>query len=85
MHLRDDLLLLLHHLLLPLELVLMSLKLCKGGSCLLCLASLILPHPLKYGKKSGICLRCRWSSTRATGLMIMSTCRHLSDITVVLI
>ena len=45
-----SLLLLLDHLLLSLELILPSLKLCKSGSCLLSLASLILPHPLKYGK-----------------------------------
>ena len=44
------LLLLLDHLLLSLELILPSLKLCKCGCCLLSLASLILPHPLKYGK-----------------------------------
>ena len=41
------LLLLLEELLLPLELVLMSLKLCKVGSGLLSLSSLILLHPLK--------------------------------------
>ena len=44
------LLLLLDCLLLSLELILPSLKLSKSGSCLLSLASLILPHPLKYGK-----------------------------------
>ena len=44
------LLLLLDGLLLALELILPSLKLCKSGSCLLSLASLILPHPLKYDK-----------------------------------
>ena len=54
------LLLLLEYLLLPLKLVLMSLELCKVGSCLLCLASLVLLHPLKYGNKSGVRLRCRW-------------------------
>ena len=43
-------LLLLHSQLLSLELVLPSLELCKSGSGLLSLASLILPHPLKYGK-----------------------------------
>ena len=43
-------LLLMHGLLLPLKLILLSLKLCKSGSDLLSLASLILPHPLKYGK-----------------------------------
>ena len=45
-----SLLLLLDRLLLSLELILPSLKLCKCSSGLLCLASLILPHPLKYGK-----------------------------------
>ena len=44
------LLLLLYSLLLSLELILPSLKLCKCSSGLLSLASLILPHPLKYGK-----------------------------------
>ena len=44
------LLLLLDSLLLSLELILPSLKLCKCGSHLLSLASLILPHLLKYGK-----------------------------------
>ena len=48
--LMHGLLLLLYGLLLALELVLLSLKLCKSGNCLLSLASLILPHPLKYGK-----------------------------------
>jgi len=43
-------LLLMHGLLLPLKLILPSLKLCKSGGGLLSLASLILPHPLKYGK-----------------------------------
>ena len=46
------LLLLLYGLLLPLKLILPSLKLCKssGGLLSLALASLILPHSLKYGK-----------------------------------
>ena len=44
------LLLLLYGLLLPLKLILSSLELCKGSSGLLSMASLILPHPLKYGK-----------------------------------
>ena len=44
------LLLLLYGLLLLLKLILPSLKLCKSGSGLLSLMSLILPHPLKYGK-----------------------------------
>ena len=43
------LLLLLEDLLLPLELVLTSLKLCKVGSCLPSLSCLILLHPLKNG------------------------------------
>ena len=43
-------LLLMHGLLLPLKLILSSLELCKGSGGLLSLASLILPHPLKYGK-----------------------------------
>ena len=55
------LLLLLDGLLLSLELILSGLKLCKGSSGLLSLASLILPHPLKYSKKSGVCLWCLWS------------------------
>ena len=44
------LLLLLDRLLLSLELILLSLELCKCSSGLLGLASLILPHPLKYIK-----------------------------------
>ena len=48
------LLLLLDGLLLALELILQSLKLCKSGSGLLSLACLILPHPLKYSKESGV-------------------------------
>jgi len=51
----------LKELLLPLELVLMSLKLCKVGSGLLSLSCLILLHPLKNSNESGVCLRCRWS------------------------
>ena len=43
-------LLLLYGLLLPLKLILSSLELCKSSGSLLSLASLILPHPLKYGK-----------------------------------
>ena len=43
-------LLLLDRLLLSLELVLPGLKLCKSSGGLLCLASLILPHPLKNSK-----------------------------------
>ena len=45
-----SMLLLLDRLLLSLELILLSLELCKSSSGLLCLASLILPHPLKYSK-----------------------------------
>ena len=41
---------LLDRLLLSLELILPSLKLCKSSGGLLSLACLILPHPLKYGK-----------------------------------
>ena len=54
-------LLLLEDLLLALELVLTSLKLCKVGSGLLCLSSLILLHPLKNSNENGVRLRCRWS------------------------
>ena len=43
-------LLLLDRLLLSLELILLGLKLCKCSGGLLCLASLILPHPLKDSK-----------------------------------
>ena len=43
-------LLLLDRLLLSLKLIMPSLKLSKSGSYLLSLASLILPHPLKYDK-----------------------------------
>ena len=39
-----------HGLLLPLKLILSSLELCKSSGGLLSLASLILPHPLKYDK-----------------------------------
>ena len=48
-------------LLLPLELILMSLKLCEVGSRLLSLSCLILLHPLKNGNQCGIRLRCWWS------------------------
>ena len=41
---------LLDRLLLSLDLILSRLKLSKSGSCSLSLVSLILPHPLKYGK-----------------------------------
>ena len=55
------LLLLLKELLLPLELVLMSLKLCKVGSGLLSLSCLILLHLLKNSNESGVRLQCKWS------------------------
>ena len=45
-----SLLLLLDRLLLSLEFILPGLKQCKSSSGLLCLASLILPHPLKDSK-----------------------------------
>ena len=51
-----SLLLLLDRLLLSLKLIRPGLKLCKSSSGLLGLASLILPHPLKNSKKSGVCL-----------------------------
>ena len=47
------LLLLLEDLLLPLELVLTSLKLCEVGSSLLCLSCLVLLHLLKNGNQCG--------------------------------
>ena len=56
------LLLLLYSLLLSLELVLFGLNLCKGNCGLLGLASLILPHPLKNSKESGVCLWWLWWS-----------------------
>ena len=52
------LLLLLEKLLLPLELVLMSLELGKVGSSLLCLSCLILLHLLKNDNQYGVRLRC---------------------------
>ena len=55
------LLLLLKELLLLLELILTSLKLCKVGSSLLSLSSLILLHPLKNSNQSGVRLRGRRS------------------------
>ena len=45
-----SLLLLLDHLLLSLKLIRSGLELCKCSSGVLSLVSLILPHPLKYGK-----------------------------------
>ena len=45
-------------LLLSLELVLTSLKLCKVGSGLLSLSCLILLHPLKDSNQSGVRLWC---------------------------
>jgi len=53
-------LLLLDLLLLALELILPSLELSKCSSCLLSLSFLVLPHPLKYSKESGVGLRGRW-------------------------
>ena len=50
------LLLLLYGLLLSVELILSGLNLCKGNCGLLGLTCLILPHPLKNSKKSGVCL-----------------------------
>ena len=58
--LMHGLLLLNSQLLLALELILPSLELCKCSSCLLSLTCLVLPHPLKYSKESGVCLRGRW-------------------------
>jgi len=55
------LLLLLDRLLLSLKLIMSGPKLCKRSSGLLGLASLILPHLLKYSKENEVCLRCRWS------------------------
>ena len=55
------LLLLLEDLLLPLELVLASLKLCKVSSGFLSLLCLVLLHLLEYGNESGIRLWCRWN------------------------
>ena len=59
--LMHGLLLLLYGLLLPLKLILSSLELCKSSGGLLCLPSLIMPHPLKDSKWSGVYLQCRWS------------------------
>ena len=81
-----DLLLLLYSLLLSLELVLSGLNLCKGSYGQLGLVSLILPHPLKNSKKSGVCLWwLGWSWAGATGLTIMSSRRHLRNVLVVII
>ena len=79
------LLLLLEDLLLSMELVLTSLKLCKVGSGLLSLSSLILLHPLKDSNQSEVRLRCRWSGAGAADLYIMSTWRHLRNRQVVII
>ena len=40
-----------------LELILTGLQLSESGSCGLCLASLLLLHPIKYGYQSRVCLR----------------------------
>jgi hypothetical protein len=53
------LLLLLEDLVLSLELILTSLKLCKVGSGLLSLSCLMLLHPLKNSNQSGVGLWCR--------------------------
>ena len=79
------LLLLLEDMLLSLELVLTSLKLCKVGSGLLSLSSLILLHPLKNSNQSRVGLWCRWSGARTASLCIMSTWRHLRNRQVVII
>ena len=79
------LLLLLEDLLLALELVLTSLKLCKVGSGLLSLSSLILLHPLKDSNQSGVRLRCRWSGARPISLCIMSAWRHPRNRLVVIV
>ena len=50
--------LLLLHLLLLLKLVLTDLYLCKCGSYVMCLTSLILSHLLKNGKKCWVYLWC---------------------------
>ena len=55
------LLLMLEELLLPLELILTSLKLCEVGSGLLSLSCLILLHPLKNSNQSEVRLWCKWS------------------------
>ena len=55
------LLLLLEDLLLALELVLMSLKLCEVGSGLKCLLCLILLHPSKNSNQCRVHLQCWWS------------------------
>ena len=79
------LLLLLEDLLLALELVLMSLKLCEVGSGLLSLSSLILLHPLKDSNQSEVRLRCRWSGARTVDLCIMSAWRHPRNRLVVIV
>ena len=58
--LMHGLLLLLDLLLLALELTLLSLELSECSSCLLSLSCLVLPHLLKYSKKSRVYLRGRW-------------------------
>ena len=79
------LLLLLEDLLLSLELVMMSLKLCKVGSGLLSLSSLIMLHPLKDSNQSGVRLRCRWSEAGTAGLCIMFAWRHPRNRLVVIV
>ena len=58
MHLLVLLVLLLEDLLLVLELVLTSLKLCKVGSGLLSLSCLVLLYPVKNSYQCGVRLRC---------------------------
>ena len=79
------LLLLLEDLLLALELVLTSLKLCEVDSYLLSLSCLILLHPLKNSNQGRVHLRCRWNRARITGLYIMSAWRHMRNRQVVVI
>ena len=82
----DHKLLLLHGLLLPLKLVLSSLNLCKCSCCLLCLACLILSHPLKYYKKCWICLRWLWwSGAGATGVSVVWSRSHLWNWLIIII
>ena len=78
-------LLLLEKLMLPLELILTSLELCKVCSSLLCLSCLILLHLLKNGNQCRVRLRCWWSRAGTTGLYIMSAWRHLRNRQIVII
>ena len=60
--LMHGLLLLLYGLLLPLKLILSCLNLSKCSCGLLCLACLVLSHPLKYSYECRVCLRWLWWS-----------------------